>query len=198
MINTYLFDLDDTLIDVKIYRELYGLILKSIKEELNLSDKEMEDLPGKLNLKMNSKGRLDTGEMCRKLGLLELYYEKLNKLIDVMPVLNEKVKEVFTSIAEQGKRIGIVSNSMDRTIRLYLRKYALMNFVDFIFSCDSTKSRKNDIKYWKKLIEFEKLAPEECLIIGDDPVEDVEVPESLGFNTKLVKNPDDFKELLES
>ena len=82
---------------------------------------------------------------------------------------------------------------MTRTIKAYLNRYKLNDYIDFIFSIDDSGCKKRDEKYWKTLIEKKKLNPEECLVIGDDIIQDVKTPERVGFNTFLIKKPSDLK-----
>ena len=83
---------------------------------------------------------------------------------------------------------------MHRTIQAYLTKYAL-KYVDFVFSSDDAKCRKDNDTYWSKLIKKYKLNPEECLMIGDDELEDIQIPAKLGFNTFLIKTPKDLEKV---
>ena len=110
MISTYLFDLDDTLIDTSIYREIYSEVLSKIKEK---TDVDIDSL----GLKKNKYGNYDSGELCRSLGLLDLYYSVLESQIEVKEVLHDSVLELFSLLRKKGKKIGIVSNSMLRTIK---------------------------------------------------------------------------------
>ena len=187
MISTYLFDLDDTLIDTSIYREIYSEVLSKIKEK---TDVEIDSL----GLKKNKYGNYDSGELCRSLGLLDLYYSVLESQIEVKEVLHDSVLELFSLLRKKGKKIGIVSNSMLRTIKAYVDKYGLE--VDFIFSSDLTGCNKDSPEYWKKLIAAEKLEPSSCLVIGDDNEEDVEVPGKLGFQTFYLDSVGKLGEIL--
>lgn len=181
----FLFDLDDTLIDTKIYREIYPLIISALKEKGYDIDS--------LGLKKNKYGNYDSGELCKELGELDLYYSVLEKQIEVKEVLHDSVLEIFSLIREKGNKIGIVSNSMLRTIKAYVNKYRLE--VDFIFSSDLTGCNKDSPEYWKKLIAAEKLDPSKCLVVGDDYLEDVEVPSKLGFKTFHLDSVDKLKEV---
>jgi putative hydrolase of the HAD superfamily len=196
MINVYLFDLDDTLIDTRIYAELYKPILQLIENKTGLKDDELNNKAKQLGLKQNKYERWDTGDLCRELGLLDEYYEELKKLIAIVPILHDTVEKVFQELKNRGKRIGIVSNSMQRTIQTYVSKYQLTDYVDFIFSQDDVGCRKDNDNYWKKLIEREKLNPTECLIIGDDEIEDIEIPQKFAFKVYHLKDSSDLKEVL--
>ena len=191
-LTTYLFDLDDTLIDSRIYAELYKPILNKVKTRLNITYKELDAKARELGIRKNSNGRYDTGDLCREMGLIELYYTLLERKIKATQVLRKRVLGVFKELRKNDKRIGIVSNSMRRTIKLYFQKYNLEKYVDFIFSYDDAGCRKDEKHYWIKLIKKESLKPKECLMIGDSLNEDVRVPKQLGFNTLLVKTSAEF------
>ena len=84
---------------------------------------------------------------------------------------------------------------MHRTIQLYLKKYGLSKYIDFIFSSDDAGCRKDNVLYWKKIIEKQKLKTQECLMVGDDELEDIKIPASFGFNTFLIKTPKDLEKV---
>ncbi len=186
----YLFDLDDTLISTKIYAKMYKPVLSMIKKKFKLTSKQLDEKALSLGLEKNKFGRWDTGDLCRELNLLEEYYKILEQEIDVLPVLSKNVIKVFKKI--KPKRIGIVSNSMSRTINAYLNKYKLKKYLDLVYSRDDAKSKKKEPIYWKKLIKKHHLKPKECLFIGDDPEQDIKMAEKFEFNTFLIETPKDL------
>src|SRR3989344_7244083 len=194
-IKTYLFDFDDTIISTKIYAELYQPLLKMIKSKLKLTDAQLNQKAESLGLTKNKFGRWDTGDLCRELNLLEEYYQVLEKQIKVMPVLHDTVISTFKKIKANKKKIGIVSNSMLRTVNAYLHKYELEQYLDFTFTRDDTQCKKSDDAYWQKLIRKQKINPKECLVIGDDPEQDGAIPEKFGFNTLIIKSQHDLKKV---
>jgi FMN phosphatase YigB (HAD superfamily) len=106
-----------------------------------------------LGIRKNTIGNHDTGDACKKLGLLDLYYEELEKHVKVHHALRDEVKELFKRLKKDDKHIAIASDSMRRTIMLYLKKYKLSDQVYFIFSAEEIGCKKDDERYWKKLIE---------------------------------------------
>jgi len=84
---------------------------------------------------------------------------------------------------------------MVRTIKAYLNKYELNKYVDFIYSRDDAGYKKNEEAYWKNLIKKHKLNIDKCLVIGDDAMQDIVIPQKLGFKTFLIAHPDDLKSL---
>jgi HAD superfamily hydrolase (TIGR01549 family) len=192
----FLFDLDDTLIDTKIYHKIYSEVIERVCSELEINEATLFVKASSLGLKKNKHGNYDSGKLCKELELLDSYYFILEKAIKVNDVLFSDVKEVFSALKEKGNKIGIVSNSMLRTIKLYLDKYNLS--VDFVFSSDYTGCNKDCNEYWKKLIAAEHLDPSKCIVVGDDYHEDVEVPKSLGFKTFYLDDVSKLKEVLKN
>ena len=190
MITTFLFDLDDTIIDGEIYAEIYPEILEMFKEQGIDVDKEAK----KLGLKKNKFGRWDSGDLCRKWELLNEYYQILEPHIKSISSLKKEIVPILKKL--ESRRVGIISNTMLRTIKLYLKKYKLEEYFEFIFSFEDSKFRKDNQHCWKDLIKRENLNPEECLVIGDDPIEDGEIPSKLGFKTLLIKQSEDLKQIL--
>jgi putative hydrolase of the HAD superfamily len=191
MITTYLFDLDDTLIDTKIYSEIYKDVIHNVKNKLELNDNELNKRAKKLRVTKNKYKQWDTGELCKKLKLLDEYYIILEREVKVQNVLKKDVIDTLNRL--KGKKIGIVSNSMRKTIQLYIKKYNLTKQIDFIFSSDDAKCKKNKLNYWRKLIKKEKLDPRECLVVGDDIEEDVKIPKKFKFNVLYIKRPKELK-----
>lgn len=185
----YLFDFDDTLIDTKIYAEMYPEIMQAIQKKYPT----INEIAKKNNVTINKFGRYDSGELAKKLDMLDTYYEILGKHIDTMPVLKKNVIETLKKL--KGNRIGIVSNSMKRTINTYLQKYNIEKYFDFIYSVDDSSCKKNDINYWQGLIKKYKINPNDCIIIGDNEIDDKLIPNKLGFNTFIIKDISDFKKI---
>lgn len=194
MINTYLFDLDDTLISTSIYAEIYYPIIEIIKNKFNIDDEGLKNKAEELGLTLNKFNRWDTGDLCSKLGLLDEYYKVLENEIKVKTHLKNDIHELFNHLRKTNKKIGIVSNSMTRTIKAYLKRYNLDP--DFIFSKDDANCKKNDITYWNTLINKFHLIPSDCIVIGDDKIQDILNPQKLGFKTFLVNDETNLLDLI--
>jgi FMN phosphatase YigB (HAD superfamily) len=70
---------------------------------------------------------------------------------------------------------------MKRIIEGYLKKYGLLELMDFVFSSEDTSCCKNDFLFWEKLIVAESLVAEDCLVVGDNKLEDIEISAKFGF-----------------
>ncbi|MFH0701414.1 MAG: HAD family hydrolase [Candidatus Woesearchaeota archaeon] len=192
MISTYLFDLDDTLINASIYEKIYPNIIRKIRLQFKLTEEMLDEEAEKLNLKKNQFGRWDTRELCKGLGMLDMYYQELERAIEADSFISEKALYAISNLKMRGRTIGIVSNSMHRTIQTYLKRYGLARYVDFIFSSEDAGCNKNEDKFWSQLIQKFSLKTGECLMCGDNVEEDVNKPRKFGFKTFHVLRPADL------
>ncbi|MBI2668924.1 HAD hydrolase-like protein [Candidatus Woesearchaeota archaeon] len=64
--------------------------------------------------------------------------------------------------------------------------------MNFIFFQDDAGCWKNNIVFWKKSIQQYHLIPKLCVVIGDNPIEDGQIPRKAGFKTVLVSGPKDL------
>ena len=190
MITTILFDLDDTIVTGKIYEIIYPKILAMFKEHGIDAEKRAKEE----GLELNPYGRYDSGDLCREWGYLKEYYQIIEPEIHTITSIKENVKEVLEQL--KGKKLGIVSNTMLKTIQIYLKKYELEHYFEFIFSFEDSEHIKSSKGCWQDLIDKENLNPNECLVVGDNPVQDGEIPASLGFNTLIIKDDEDLKPVL--
>jgi phosphoglycolate phosphatase-like HAD superfamily hydrolase len=177
---TYLFDLDDTIIDSSLYSKMYNEIITKLKEkpfgELKVKQ-EIEKLK-----KETGKERPDTYELSSRLGEDKLYYEVLKKYLDHTYVLKSKeITEIFKRLSGEKKRIGIVSSSQEKTVKMVLDRYRLLDYVDFIEHGD-----KRSISFWMRIEKKHNLFIPETLVI-DDSDEILNVAEQVGYKTLSAK-----------
>lgn len=180
---TYLFDWDNTLMSIEIYKKIYPKFISYITKKYNKTESELyNEVKSKVRLYQNNK--MDSGELAKELGEFDYYYKILKEEAQNKNYLFHDTVNTIQGLRDSGHKIGIVTNSFRKTIEVYLETYNLK--VDFIFSSENADCKKSNPLFWKKLIKKYDLDPKECLVEGDDEIEDYGIPLEQGFNTKLI------------
>jgi len=185
--DNWIFDLDGTLVNLRTYEEIYPLVIDTVLALKKIDIHTLDELALASKVYKNSRQRWDTGDLCREFGLLEIYYSILEGFIRENNILTNNALEILNLLKERGARIGIASNSMKRTIETYLEMYSLGSKIDFICSAVETGVSKNKVGFWEHLIRRFDINPMKSTVIGDNPLDDFEVPKSVGFNALLTK-----------
>ena len=188
MTDTYIFDLDDTLIDNAIFRRMYNELVTRIVSEIGVSE---IDLQIKITKLKNETGKIDTFELCKNIGCLELYYEILEKYVRLTFTMNNPgIPALFKKIKKENKRIGIASGFPEKTIKLFLERFDLMRHVDFL------ESGKKDTVYFWMTVERKHAIDKTSALVIDDSDEILEVAKNTGYkvlNIKKIESIESFK-----
>jgi HAD superfamily hydrolase (TIGR01509 family) len=187
MITTYVFDLDDTLIDSSIYAKMYNTVINELLSTLDISEIQLQEVISKLKQEAE-KTRVNTFELCKRLNSTELYYKILEKYVKHTYMLKTKsIPKIFRKIKGSKKKIGIISNAQQRTIELFLKRFNLLDYVDFIES-----GKKNTVLFWITLEKKHNLDKERTLVI-DDSDEILDIADHAGYKVLNVKNIGDLE-----
>ena len=97
-------------------------------------------------------------------------------------VLYDFVIPLLKQIKDLNIKIGLISNSSVFVIKNVRKKTDLLDYIDYpLFSFD-VKTIKPDLKIYKEMLKIAKIKPEEMIMIGDNPLDDVYPAISLGIN----------------
>jgi FMN phosphatase YigB (HAD superfamily) len=188
MIETYLFDLDDTIIDSSIYTRMYHKLIEGLLKSLKISKIELQQEISKIK-KETGKQRIDTFELCEKLNSTDLYYDVLETHIKHTYTLkNKEIPTLFKKIRESGKRIGIVTNTQEKTAELFLKRFRLRSYVNFIQT-----GKKEALVFWINLEKKYDLKKENTMLI-DDSEEILDIARRVGYKTLNVKDLKNLEE----
>jgi beta-phosphoglucomutase len=169
-IRSIIFDMDGVLIDAKDWHyEAFNRALALFGMEISKYDHLVtyDGLPTRKKLEMLSLER----------GLppaLHLFINDL-KQIYTMEIISYKCKPVFhhqyalSKLKTDGYRLALCSNSIGSTIEAMLNKADLMQYMEFFLSNQDVVKPKPDPEIYVKAIERLSLAPDECLIVEDNP-----------------------------
>lgn len=97
-------------------------------------------------------------------------------------ILYDFVIPLLKQIKNLNLKIGLISNSSVFVIKNVRQKTDLLDYIDYpLFSFD-VKTIKPDLKIYKEMLKIAKIKPEEMIMIGDNPLDDVYPAISLGIN----------------
>ncbi len=134
MIDTYLFDINGTIVDNEIYKRTYPEVMDMISRKTGYSQQKIEAESILAGLKRFEDGRFDSAEICEMWNSFDEYYQILESAIDPNPETLDTVLCVFEDLISKGKEIGITTNSFPRTAELYIWKYNIRINLSFVYT----------------------------------------------------------------
>lgn len=93
------------------------------------------------------------------------------------------VKKVLTDLRAQGYRLWLLSNAQRAFTAYELRHLELESYFDGIYLSSDYDCRKPDMRFFRALIDEQKLDPNHCLMIGNDRDTDIAGAKAAGFAT---------------
>jgi len=169
MIKAVIFDMDGVLIDAREWHyealnralELFGFTIP-LHEHLTTFD----GLPTRTKLQMLTATR----------GLPESLHGFVNEMKQryTTELIHTRCKPVFRQqyalarLRGEGYRLGVASNSIRSTVNLMMAKAGLEDYLEFQLSNEDVSVGKPSPEIYLKAIDILGLAPEECLIVGDN------------------------------
>lgn len=204
-IDTLLFDLDGTLIDMEKKAEIlfYLRAFKRFKKHFN---------PVSFYFSFQKSVRLVLANSTEHLNY-EVFIDKMAELGSTTPqvidsLASELVEKDFRSLGrcfnpvtgaleaialakEFGYRLVLATNPVvPRKSVLYRLEWAGLLPDDFVFITNSQNMNrcKPSIEFYERLLTRLDLKPEQCLMIGNDPVEDLPAHD-IGIRTFLIETP---------
>ena len=201
MIKTVIFDLDDTLYNYefsneKAYVEIFKMISAkgiNIQEVENaLNEAKIYTKKNTINLSSSHNRYLYIHKMVENLGIFDCNFEYFlakkywNVFINNI-VKNATVYKLFKYIKENEIKIGICTNMMHDIQLRKIHKLNLSKYIDFLVTSEEAGVEKPSLKIYdickkKSSHEFNQI-----LFIGDDYINDYEIPKKLGMHSLLLK-----------
>ncbi len=101
-------------------------------------------------------------------------------------------REVMQSL--HGKyELGVISN-FTGNLEVILREFQLLSFFDSVTESYYAGCSKPDPKIFQIALTSQKCAPEHCVYVGDNPVNDIAPVKKLGWKAVLIHPPGQKKE----
>jgi beta-phosphoglucomutase len=168
-INTILFDMDGVLIDAKEWHfQALNEALKLFGEEISVYEHHItyDGLPTKEKLKMLSQmERIPTGlhsiiSFLKQKKTLEIGYSRLKPNFLHLNALKE--------LKSKGYNLAVCSNSVRKTVDLFLDRAEILSFFDFTLSNEDVSKPKPDPEIYIKAMKKFGVEPIETLILEDN------------------------------
>ncbi len=182
--DTYLFDVDGTLIDTA--ELIYQCFLYSCKKyaDVDVSRNLVMDhigLPFRAQLETYIGSQTD--ETVEEIFNGHMKYQKENYSKYLR--LFEGVSETLSNLNKAGKKIGIVTSRKRDTLDLYLTEMGIFNYFSIIVSPEDTKMHKPSPEPVEKALSLIESTAANTVYIGDS-VYDIESGDSAGCDTIFV------------
>jgi HAD superfamily hydrolase (TIGR01549 family) len=212
MIKTILFDLDNTLIlfdETKFFKAylnkvapimsdlasphtLWHMILNATKAVLHNNGKLTNKEVFFQTFIKDLGGRCQTQEIWNR---FQQFYENEFDHLRSHVTINKGVSEIFSVLAQKNIKIVIASNPFWPLIAMEKRMaWAGLDkkLVHLITHLENMHFCKPRLEYYQEICTKIKENPEDCLMVGDDPVNDM-VAGKLGIKTFLITDSKKFK-----
>lgn len=97
--------------------------------------------------------------------------------------LYDGVVDTLQALRERGFRLWLLSNAQRAFTAYELRLLGVDTLFDGIFLSSDYQCRKPDVRFFRALLDGQHLAPERCLMIGNDLETDIAGAKSAGLDT---------------
>ncbi|GAV23605.1 pyrophosphatase PpaX [Carboxydothermus pertinax] len=175
------FDLDGTLLDT--FELIYQSFRYVYKNFLNKEISKEDIYPHFGKPLIYSFGNLDP----KTIDQLIAAYREFNllhhdKMIKPFPEAIDTLK----SLKQNNKKLAIITSKLKDTAIRGLKLFDLEQYFDLIIAMEDTEKHKPDPAPVKLALDFFKLSPNECLMVGDSP-HDMLSAKGAGVKTVAVK-----------
>ena len=97
--------------------------------------------------------------------------------------LYPEVREVLAKLRQEGYRLWLLSNAQSIFTAYELRLLGLWDSFDGVYLSSDYECRKPDGRFFRALLEGQKLDPDRCLMIGNDRMTDIAGAKAAGLDT---------------
>ena len=136
--------------------------------------------------------------LCKKMGL-ETTGKNVKRLMEIRDYAEERTKEfghsvpLLKQLQRQGLKTGLLSNTSVFALKQVRKKTRILDFIDYPVFSFEVGAIKPDKRMFKEVLKRAKCRPEDALMIGDKPNDDVIPAQKIGMNAILFKDSKQLK-----
>ena len=209
MLKAVLFDLDNTLIrfDEREFFEAYIPRISKVFADMMSPETLIEKLLLSTSMLVTNNGQMSNAEYFmsffaqgyegyreefwkRFIGFYETEFDEFRPLVSVIP----GVREIFVKLRGKGVKLVIASNPIwPQIVQMKRLSWAGLGDWDFalVTSIENMSYCKPNIEYYVEVCKKIKEKPDGCLMVGNDPVNDLAVA-NIAMKTFLVTGGPEF------
>ena len=169
-IKAILFDMDGVLIDAREWHyEALNKALGLFGMEISRYDHlhSFDGLPTKVKLQMIAKAGYLPEALHPFINEIKQQYTEQEIYEKCHPLFSHEY--ALSRLKSEGYRLAVCSNSIRRTIELMMKRAALENYLELIVSNEDVTKAKPDPEIYSFAMKKLELAPEECIVVEDNP-----------------------------
>ena len=190
MIKRIIFDIDGTLIKGVNFKQYVSNALKQYGiDDIEQTSKFIANIKTYEEKYSSYNRALYLAHFSNVLGVklnsdfLEIFF---NELKNAVPKNSSKVKDMLDSLSDY--ELVLLSNYFEESQR---NRLTTMGINDYFTEYYGEKIIKPNIEVYNQAKGI--YIPQECIIVGDDKILDIEIPQSLGFKTIYVNETGNVK-----
>jgi putative hydrolase of the HAD superfamily len=190
-IKAIIFDLDNTLLDRTLtFRSFTSSLISHYFSHLDVTQPLLE-----LIIELDQDGYKDKEELFTQLLGLPYWQEKpqlselmafYNREYVISAVLMDDAREVV-QYARTKYKVGVITNGKTPIQYGKMDQLGIRNDFDLIIVSEEAGVKKPDRRIFEMAFEKLDLKPEQCIYIGDHPINDIEGAARAGMNTIWMK-----------
>lgn len=115
------------------------------------------------------------------LDLESKYLDRCPKMGNMIPF----TKELLDNISSR-YTLCLITNGFQETQALKVQHSILKDYFDIMFTSESVKFKKPDVRYFNHVLQTLTVSKENCLVIGDNPHTDIQGAKNSGIDTAWV------------
>ncbi len=199
-----LFDLDNTLYEYEpVHQKALNEVYKILKKEIKISLKEFLKLY-KISQAEIHRELAGTASSHNRVLYFQRLVEKSHNTIEPDVVLklynaywnnflkNMKLRKGVIQTLKKMKQLGIkIAIISDLTTKIQLRKMSKLGitpFIDVLVTSEEAGSEKPNNVMFLLILNKLNVLPQDAIMVGDNPIDDIEGGNSVGLDTVLLTN----------